>query len=133
MAARIFRTIVPVIDIDKGAAFYSALFGEPGERVSEERHYFDCGGVILACVQPFDHEKGELAPAEGFRPNPDHVYFSVGDLDAAYEAAETAGPGRIDDEIATQPWGERSFYLQDPFGNPLCFVDEGTVFTGAGQ
>jgi uncharacterized glyoxalase superfamily protein PhnB len=32
-------------------------------------------------------------------------------------------------QIANRPWGERSFYLRDPFGNPLCFVDETTVFT----
>jgi hypothetical protein len=33
-------------------------------------------------------------------------------------------------EIAMRPWGERSFYMADPFGNPLCFVDERTLFTG---
>jgi hypothetical protein len=31
-------------------------------------------------------------------------------------------------EIATRPWGQRSFYMRDPFGNPLCFVDETTIF-----
>jgi uncharacterized glyoxalase superfamily protein PhnB len=34
--------------------------------------------------------------------------------------------------IEKRPWGERSFYVSDPFGNPLCFVDERTVFTGGG-
>jgi len=29
-----------------------------------------------------------------------------------------------------RPWGERSFYAVDPFGNPLCFVDQKTLFTG---
>jgi len=29
-----------------------------------------------------------------------------------------------------RPWGEVSFYGNDPFGNPLCFVDEETLFTG---
>ena len=33
-------------------------------------------------------------------------------------------------QIATRPWGERSFYVHDPFGNPLCFVDAGSLFTG---
>jgi hypothetical protein len=32
--------------------------------------------------------------------------------------------------IVTRPWGERSFYARDPFGNGLCFVAEETVFTG---
>jgi hypothetical protein len=33
-------------------------------------------------------------------------------------------------DIVTRPWGERSFYAADPFGNRLCFVDEQTIFTG---
>jgi hypothetical protein len=28
------------------------------------------------------------------------------------------------------PWGERMFWASDPFGNPISFVDERTVFTG---
>ena len=32
--------------------------------------------------------------------------------------------------IVGRPWGERSFYAEDPWGNPLCFVEEGTVYTG---
>lgn len=34
-------------------------------------------------------------------------------------------------QIARRPWGERSFYMHDPFGNPLCFVDEKTTFTAS--
>ena len=37
---------------------------------------------------------------------------------------------RTDENIVTQPWGERSFYAEDPFGNKLCFVDRSTLFTG---
>lgn len=35
-------------------------------------------------------------------------------------------------EVASScdPWGERSFYVEDPWKNPLCFVEEGTVYTG---
>jgi hypothetical protein len=36
----------------------------------------------------------------------------------------------VDDRIRKRPWGEKSFYARDPFGNPICFVDEKTVFTG---
>jgi len=32
--------------------------------------------------------------------------------------------------IVVRPWGERSFYVEDPWKNPLCFVDEKTVYTG---
>jgi catechol 2,3-dioxygenase-like lactoylglutathione lyase family enzyme len=71
-------------------------------------------------------------------PNPEHIYFAVADLDAVFARAERLG-GLLDQigdgglpmgRTAVRPWGERSFYLQDPFGNPLCFVDEATVFTG---
>ena len=30
-----------------------------------------------------------------------------------------------------RPWGERSFYAEDPWGNPPCFVEERTVYTGS--
>jgi hypothetical protein len=33
-------------------------------------------------------------------------------------------------QIGVRPWGERSFYATDPFGNLLCFVDGETLFTG---
>src|SRR3954470_16007004 len=97
----------------------------PGVRVSSGRHYFDCGGTILACFDP-------RADGDGFdaRPNPDHIYLSVADLEGCYERARSAGCSQIDEKIQTFPWGERCFYAKDPFGNPLCFVDERTVFTG---
>ena len=33
-------------------------------------------------------------------------------------------------DINVKPWGERSFYANDPWGNPLCFVEAGTVYSG---
>ena len=33
-------------------------------------------------------------------------------------------------EIVKRPWGELSFYVEDPWGNGLCFVDEKTLYTG---
>ncbi len=36
----------------------------------------------------------------------------------------------LDAAIRVQPWGERSFYATDPWGNRICFVQEGTCFTG---
>ena len=49
MPARLFRVILPVSDIDRAARFYGAVLGLEGVRVSNGRHYFDCGGTILAC------------------------------------------------------------------------------------
>ena len=49
---RLFRVIQPVDDIELAARFYAQLLGFAGERVSPGRHYFDCGGTILACYDP---------------------------------------------------------------------------------
>ena len=130
---RLFRVVMPVREIEAGVAFYATLLGAAGERVAPTRHYFECGGTLLALVQPFDHERDEPAPAAAFRPNPEHVYFAVADLAAAHARAGAAGGLELDATIATQPWGERSFYLRDPFGNPLCSVDEATLFSSAGS
>ncbi len=123
MAVRLFRVILPVGDLDQAAAFYAAILGWPGERVSGGRHYFDCGGTILACVDPRS-EQLEL------RSNIEHVYFSVDDIEETFRRATTAGCSWLGASIDTHPWGERSFYARDPSGNPICFVQSGTEFTG---
>src|SRR3972149_5823323 len=130
MCTRLFRVILPVSHLDKAAEFYAAVLGTPGIRVSNGRHYFDCGGTILACVSP--REDGD--PWDP-RPNQDHLYFAVDKLEATYEACKKAGAAFAGGEvhgdpagkIATRPWGERSFYIKDPFGNPVCFVDASTT------
>lgn len=132
--ARLFRVILPVSNIEEAAKFYAAVLGSPGARVSAGRHYFDCGGVILACFDP-------QADGDGYTPtpNPEWLYFALSELEACYEACQNAGAKLSTDDIhgdpagqiAARPWGERSFYCQDPFGNKLCFVDQATVFTGS--
>jgi catechol 2,3-dioxygenase-like lactoylglutathione lyase family enzyme len=129
---RLYRVIVPVPDMEAADAFYGRVLDLPVDAVVPERHYYDCDGVILALVDPAGHGRK-------FRPNPDLVYFSVPDLEAAFDRAQQAGArdlegDSLDDQgnaIATRPWGERSFYCLDPFGNPLCFVDETTLFTSS--
>lgn len=132
--AQLFRVILPVSDIDRAQGFYQALLGTPGHRVSAGRHYFDCEGVILACYDPV--ADGDGVPAT---PIPEPVYLAVDDLEdtlsraraagAALSADSVPGVGRLG-EIVDRPWGERSFYASDPFGNPLCFVSRGSVFKG---
>ena len=132
-APRLFRVIVPVNDLAVAAPFYATLFDDPGFRVSPGRHYFSCGGVIVALYDPAGD--GDQRKA---RPNPEHVYFAVDDLEAAYARAQRIGGLSTETgdaslpmgEIARRPWGERSFYMFDPSGNPLCFVDTASVFTG---
>jgi len=133
LPAKLFRVILPVSDLEKAVTFYYSVLGTPGMRVSGGRHYFDCGGTILACFSP--REDGD--PWDG-RPNQDHLYFAVENLESTYEACKRAGATFGDDDvhgdaagkIATRPWGERSFYIKDPFGNPVCFVDAKTAFRG---
>jgi uncharacterized glyoxalase superfamily protein PhnB len=121
---RLFRVILPVTDIEEAASFYARVLAMPGTRVSGGRHYFDCGGTILACYEAIaDGDPGVVGP------NPQHVYFSVVDLEATRERARQTGARELT-EIEVQPWGERSFYARDPFGNPICFVDSTTLFTG---
>ena len=125
MSVSLFRVILPVTNIAAGAAFYEHALGMPGKRVSSGRHYFQCGATILACYSPRDDGDAWDVPA-----NPEHIYFAVDDLELHLARVRAAGCKRIDDAIRTQPWGERSFYAEDPFGNKLCFVDEQTLFTG---
>ena len=121
---RIFRVILPVNDIEKAHKFYSKLLNMEGKRVSTGRHYFQCGGTILACFDPKkDGDDFELPP------NPDNIYFSVNNLNVVFKRAQ-ALEAMILDGIDTRPWGETSFYLKDPFGNKICFVQEETVFRG---
>ena len=98
----LFRVILPVSAIEAAASFYARLLAMPGTRVSSGRHYFDCGGTILACYDALaDGDPGPVGP------NPQHVYFSVDDLDAAHTRAEQAGLGELTG-IEVRPWGERS-------------------------
>jgi uncharacterized glyoxalase superfamily protein PhnB len=122
--ARIFRVIVPVADIELAATYYARLLGDSGARISPGRHYFSAGSVILACFDP----RADGDPWDA-RPNPDHIYFAVDELETYFTRADSQTAGSITKAIETQPWGERSFYCVDPFGNKLCFVDQETLFT----
>lgn len=122
---RLFRVILPVSDIEAASVFYAEVLGLPADRVSPGRHYFSCGGTILACYDAV--ADGDPEPVG---PNPQYVYFSVDDLEAVHERVRRSSAGDIT-PIEVRPWGERSFYATDPFGNPICFVDSRTLFTNS--
>ena len=122
---RLFRMIIPVSEGENAASFYSQLLGLEGRSVGGGRHYFDCGPVILALL-----ETGKPA-------HPENLFFAVANLEEIHERAREMGclspelvHGASAAEILTRPWGERSFYVLDPSGHRLCFVDETTLFTG---
>lgn len=124
---RLYRVILPVSDIEAAAGFYGRVFQTEGERVSPGRHYFDCGGVILACYDPVA-DGDERGPGWLLHEN-QYLYFAVPDLDAVRARVQQSG-GRNVTDIETMPWGERMFYAEDPLGSRISFVDDSTLFTG---
>jgi len=116
-----YQVDLVVSDIDQAEAFYSQLLGIPGQRISPGRHHFDCGGTILRCYNPrADGDSSDVYLG------PHQVHLAVEDLEAVFEQAKSAGGTFPDGGIVTQPWGDRSFELRDPFKNSIIFVDEAT-------
>ena len=125
-----FRLNVEVGNLDQAIHFYSTLLGIQGRRQPGARCYFDCGPVNLSVIDV-------SSAAAAAHPAAKALYFTLRELEPAFERAKELGclsqesvhdaPGG---GIVVRPWGERSFYAVDPWGNPLCFVEEGTVYTG---
>ncbi len=130
--SKLFRVALQVADLAQASAFYAKLLDDPGIPIARgSRHYFNCGPVILALV---DVAKGA---GEKPQPTPDYIYFAVNNLEEVFaraKALDCLASDRYHDqnagEILKRPWGEVSFYCEDPWGNGLCFVDEKTLFTG---
>ena len=95
--ARLLRVWVPVSNIEVDKRFYTRVLGAEGRRVPPGRHYFDCGGTSFA--------RFDACAAAG----------------ATFASGSSSMVGPLG-ETAKRPWGEESFYVSDPFGNPLCFV-----------
>jgi catechol 2,3-dioxygenase-like lactoylglutathione lyase family enzyme len=127
----LFRIILQVSDLDQAEEFYGKLLGDRGRRIPyASRHYIDSGPVIVALVNP-------SVDGESAKPLPDYIYFAVDNLDEIHARASALGclakedvHGAASGDIVVRPWGERSFYVNDPWGNGLCFVDQTTLFTG---
>ncbi len=127
---QMFRLNVEVGDLAASQSFYETLFGVQGRGQAGNRFYLNAGPVALQVVN---------VAAFGGTPHPaaKALYFTVADLDAihARAAALSALSGELvhglrGGDISVKPWGERSFYANDPWGNQLCFVEAGTVYAG---
>ncbi|MEQ1810086.1 MAG: VOC family protein [Terricaulis sp.] len=115
-----------VSDLAAAQSFYEALFGVQGRGQPGHRFYINPGPVALQVVaSPNPHPAAKA------------LYFTVTDLDAIH--ARAASLNALSDEsvhgqrgggISVKPWRERSFYVNDPWGNQLCFVEAGTVYAG---
>ena len=133
-APRLFRVLLHARNFEQSRRFYETLLSTRGRLVARGRYYFDCGPVLLGILDyPVEGGKAITSPTEA-------LYFATSDLEGLYERArdlDCLSSGLIHNDpasplgkIVVRPWGERSFYAEDPSGNPLCFVDERTVFTG---
>jgi catechol 2,3-dioxygenase-like lactoylglutathione lyase family enzyme len=130
----IFRILLSARDLARSRHFYERLLGATGRVVSPGRVYFDCGPVILGIL-----DTSTVPPAKRPRPT-EPVYFSTPELDRVHARAVRLGclaRGNLHGDresplgrSTVRPWGERSFYVEDPAGNSLCFVEAGTEFTG---
>jgi predicted enzyme related to lactoylglutathione lyase len=125
----LFRLNVEVGDLDRAAEFYGKLFGLEGRKQAGSRCYFTCGPVTLQVVDV--SSMGKPHPAAKA------LYFTVRDLDAVFARAKALGCLSQEDvhgvsggNISVRPWGERSFYAEDLWQNPLCFVEAGTSYPG---
>lgn len=122
----LFRINIEVGDLERAAKGWGALLGLDARPQAGSRVYFTAGAVTLQVVE---HD----AP----HPAAKALYFLVDDLEATHACATKLGwlsketvHGQAGGAISVRPWGERSFYAEDPWGNPLCFVQAGTVYPG---
>ena len=126
---KLFRVTVEVGDLEGATTLYRELLGVDGVRHRGARHYFDCDGVLVAVI---DVTQGGLVPTPGAKS----LSFAVDDVEEIHERAARLGvlaPYQVHGEpagdVLERPWGERSFYVVDPWGNDLCFCQDGTLFT----
>lgn len=125
----LFRINVEVGNLDEAAHFYSTLLGIEGRKQAGSRCYFTCGAVTLQVV--------DVSSVGAPHPAAKALYFTVKDLDKVFARAQTLGclsqgevHGAAGNTISVRPWGERSFYAEDKWANPLCFVEAGTIYPG---
>ena len=125
----LFRINVEVGNLEEAEKFYGELLGLVGRKQAGSRCYFTCGPVTLQVV--------DVTSIRTPHPAAKALYFVVNDLEAIFERAKSlqclsqedvhGSPGG---KISVQPWGERSFYAEDRWHNPLCFVEAGTIYPG---
>jgi catechol-2,3-dioxygenase len=125
----LFRINVEVGNLDEAAEFYTKLFGIAGRKQAGSRCYFTCGAVTLQVV--------DVSSAGPPHPAAKALYFLVNDLDEIFARAKSLRclskdevHGEPGGKISVRPWGERSFYAEDRWQNPLCFVEAGTTYPG---
>lgn len=125
-APQLFRLNIEVGDLAAARQFYGALLGAEPRGQAGNRFYINAGPVALQVV-------GVASPHTAAKA----LYFNTANLDTVHDRAAALGAlssdvvhGLRGGDISVKPWGERSFYANDPWGNPLCFVEAGTEYAG---
>ena len=106
-----FRLNVEVGNLDEAIPFYTKLLAVDGRKQPGARCYFECGPVTLSVL--------DVSSARKPHPAAKALYFTVKDLDAAFDRAKELGclsQESVHDEpgggIVVRPWGERSSRIQ---------------------
>ena len=123
---RLFRINVEVGDLESASRFYTELLGLEARPQMGARFYLQAGAMTLQVVQ-----------VERPHPAAKALYFEVSDIHALHARASSLHclskeqvHGMPGGQPIVRPWGELSFYADDPWGNPLCFVEGGTIYQG---
>jgi catechol 2,3-dioxygenase-like lactoylglutathione lyase family enzyme len=124
-----FRVTHEVNHLERARAFYEELLGMKGKKLPGSRVHFDCGQTVL--------QISDVSASGPSHPCARSVCFAVPNLDAVHKRAKKLKclslelvHDRPGGAIYKRPWGEKSFYADDPWFNSLCFVQAGTEDRG---
>lgn len=129
VAPVLFRVTLEVNHLERARAFYEELLGMKGKKLPGSRVHFDCGQSVLQIA--------DVSASGPSHPCARSVSFAVPNLDAVHKRAKKLKclsvelvHDRPGGAIYKRPWGEKSFYADDPWFNSLCFVQAGTEDRG---
>jgi catechol 2,3-dioxygenase-like lactoylglutathione lyase family enzyme len=125
----LFRVTLEVNHLERAKTFYEELLAMKARKLPGLRLHFDCGGCVL--------EITDVSASGPSHPNAKSVSLSVPNLEAVHKRARKLKclsielvPDKAGGAMHKRPWGEKSFYVDDPWFNSLCFVQAGTEYRG---
>lgn len=125
----LFRVTLEVNHLERAKAFYEELLAMKARKLAGLRLHFDCGGCVLEIM--------DVSASGPSHPNAKSVSLSVPNLEAVHKRARKLKclsielvPDKAGGAMHKRPWGEKSFYVDDPWFNSLCFVQSGTEYRG---
>ncbi|HED11211.1 MAG TPA: hypothetical protein ENJ10_11030 [Caldithrix abyssi] len=122
---RLVKVTIVVSDLEEAMDFYSKALQTKAQMLSKGRCAFECGASEIICYDPL-LEGDDLGQGWLMHPR-QYIYLSVTNLDTAYIRYRNIGCNTIDASISTAENGSRFFCASDPFGTPLCIVEEENI------